>query len=401
MIDLNQQTHKEDLESYWMKINMMKKRLEPLVNTKQDLKEYFYEVLEKGKYLIVNKDTAFSNAFFVLIENIKIKLIEYFEKMNYEQTYVYDASQVEVLLGNENKYCYFNHNNKYLNSETFSFSGVASFSTEYLAKGEIFSVIDVVEKFANEVLNISLISGKDLYTENYRCYAMLPNCEMLKVGEISYDFNSCHNIKFRFNFSLIIASLLINSDEKGLYLPTYISPIDVVIYPKNKAKQGSLELCEKIKEILGSYKVVLDDNDDSAGYKSALYDLNGVPFKIIVTISNGEEKIVVCNRYTLIKEEVSIDNLRRYLGINFVKYNKLIFKNNRKIMDKNISLIREGILNENNVNIVPWCGDNCFTKNDDFEYLIPFHQILSSVPCHFCGKINKKFIYIFKKSHIF
>ena len=157
MIDLNQQTHKEDLESYWMKINMMKKRLEPLVNTKQDLKEYFYEVLEKGKYLIVNKDTAFSNAFFVLIENIKIKLIEYFEKMNYEQTYVYDDSQVEVLLGNENKYCYFNHNNKYLNSETFSFSGVASFSTEYLAKGEIFSVIDVVEKFANEVLNISLI----------------------------------------------------------------------------------------------------------------------------------------------------------------------------------------------------------------------------------------------------
>ena len=230
---------------------------------------------------------------------------------------------------------------------------------------------------------------------------MLPNCEMLKVGEISYDFNSCHNIKFRFNFSLIIASLLINSDEKGLYLPTYISPIDVVIYPKNKAKQGSLELCEKIKEILGSYKVVLDDNDDSAGYKSALYDLNGVPFKIIVTISNGEEKIVVCNRYTLIKEEVSIDNLRRYLGINFVKYNKLIFKNNCKIMDKNISLIREGILNGNNVNIVPWCGDNCFTKNDDFEYLIPFHQILSSVPCHFCGKINKKFIYIFKKSHIF
>ena len=81
MIDQNQQTHKEDLESYWMKISMIKKRLEPLVHSKQDLKEYIYEVLEKGKYLFVNNDISFSYAFFELYEKAKNKLIQYFSKM--------------------------------------------------------------------------------------------------------------------------------------------------------------------------------------------------------------------------------------------------------------------------------------------------------------------------------
>ena len=380
---------------------MIKKRLEPLVSSKQDLKEYFYEVLEKGQYLYNKKDIAFSYAFFELVENIKSKLKEYFEKMNYKQTYVYDDDQVNAFLGDEYKYCYFKHNNKYLNFETFTFEGIASFQTEYLAKGEIFSIMDIVEKFANEVLNISLISGKDLYIENYRIYAMVPEIKMIKVGEISYDFNSTHNIKFTLNFALIIASLLINSDEKGLILPTFISPYHVAVFAKNKAKQGSLDLCEKVKEILNSYKVILDDTDDTSGYKSALYDLKGVPFKVIVSINDGEEKIVVTNRYNLSKEEVSLSDLKRYLDINFIKYNKLMFKNNRKIMDQNVSLIRDGKINLDMINIVPWCGEDCFNKDETMEYLIPFHQLLSSLPCYYCGKLNKKFIYIFKKNQIF
>lgn len=401
MIDLNQQTHKEESENCWMKISMVKKRLEPLVNTKQDLKEYFYEVLEKGKYIISNNDIAFSYAFFELVEKIKLKLKDYFEKMNYKQTYVYDNIQTNAYIDDYNKYYFFKHNNKYLNSNTFTFEGISTFETEYLAKGEIFSIIDVLEKFANEILNISLVSGKDLCEESYRCYAMLPDCKMVKVGEISYDFYSKHIVRFKINFALIIAMILINGDEKGIVLPTLISPIDVVIFAKNKAKQGSIELCEKVKEALSSYNVFVDDSDDSSGYKSALYDLKGIPFKVIVSISDKEEKITVCNRYSLQKEEVSIEYLKRYIDINYIKNNKLMLKNNRKMMDSNVSLIREGEIELDKISIVPWCGEDCFVKDETIEYLIPFHQFLSSVPCHFCGKLNKKFIYIFKKNQIF
>ena len=148
-----------------MKISMIKKRLEPLVHSKQDLKEYIYEVLEKGKYLFVNKDISFSYAFFELYEKSKKQLLQYFNKMNYKQTYIYDDKQIASLINEEDKYCFFRHNNEFLNSDTFSFEGVASFETEYLAKGEIFSIMDTIEKYANEVLNISLVTGKDLHKE--------------------------------------------------------------------------------------------------------------------------------------------------------------------------------------------------------------------------------------------
>lgn len=384
-----------------MKISMIKKRLEPLVHSKQDLKEYIYEVLEKGKYLFVNKDISFSYAFFELYEKSKKQLFQYFNKMNYKQTYIYDDKQIISLINEEDKYCFFRHNNEFLNPDTFSFEGVASFETEYLAKGEIFSIMDTIEKYANEVLNISLVTGKDLHKEEYRCYSMISDGEMIKVGEISYDFNSSHTVQFKINFNLIMSTLLINSDDRGLVLPAKLSTIDIVVFAKNKAKQGSIELCEKIQEILSVYNVFVDQDDNTSGYKSALYDLRGIPFKIISSISDGEEKIIVCNRLSLQKEEVKIEDLKRYIDINLIKFNKLMLKNNRKQLDSNIELIRDGMLKSNKVNIIPWCGENCFNEDSSFEYLIPFHQLLSSVPCHFCGKLNKKFIYIFKKSQLF
>ena len=193
---------------------MDKKRIEPLVFTKQNLKEYFYEIMNKGGYLYLDKDISFSCDFFELNEKIKQELKSVFEKMNYRFTYIYDDSQIETLIRNsEYKNCFFRFNNKNLNSKTFTFEGVSKLDTEYLAKGEIFSIMDVVDKFANDILNIPLVYGKDLYKEEYRWYAKLPNGEMIKVGKISYDFNSTHIINFSIDFSLVIASILINSDE--------------------------------------------------------------------------------------------------------------------------------------------------------------------------------------------
>ena len=402
MIDQRLLTHKEELVNYWMKINMNKKRIEPLVHTKQELKEYFYEIMNKGEYLYIDKDIAFSYAFFELNERIKNELKIIFEKMNYVFTYIYDDSQIDTLLfHSENKNCFFRHNNKNLNSETFTFEGVAKLDTEYLAKGEIFSVMDVVDKFANDVLNIPLVYGKDLYKEEYRWYAMLPNNEMLKVGEISYDFSSSHIIKFSLDFSLFIASILMNSDEKGIVLPTRVSPIDIVVLPKNKAKVGTLDLCKKICNELKDYKVLLDDSEDNFGYKNAYYDFKGIPFKVIASISEGEEKIVLVTRYNHEKIELGLEELKKYIYIKSIRISKEILKLNRKRVDEKTELIREGNLDKNKINIVTWCGEECINIDTDYDYLIPFHQMLSSVPCHFCGKLNKKFIYIIKKTKIF
>lgn len=380
---------------------MNKKRIEPLKYTKQDLKEYFYEIMEKGEYLYVDEGTAFSSAFFGLHEKIKDELKLVFEKMNYEFTYVFSNSQINTLLKNINgKTCFYRHNNQYCNSRTFTLEGVATFDTEYLAKGEIFSIMDVVDKFANDFLNIPLIYGKDLYKETYRWYAYLPNNEMKKVGEISYDFNCTHKVEFSLEFSLIISSMLQNSDEKGVFLSSKISPIDVVVLPKNKAKIGTIDLCNKICEELKEYNVLLDDSEDNFGYKNAYYDFKGIPFKVVASVSDGQEKITLITRANHEKIELSLNEINKYISIKSIKINKEILKQNRKQLDEKTVLVRDGKLVDNMINIVPWCGEDCFEPCDDYDYLIPFHQMLSSVPCCFCGKLNKKFIYILKKSRI-
>ena len=53
---------------------MDKKRLEPLVNNKQEIKEYLFEVLRKGEYLYEDGGIAFSCDFFELFEKTDISL---------------------------------------------------------------------------------------------------------------------------------------------------------------------------------------------------------------------------------------------------------------------------------------------------------------------------------------
>jgi len=323
---------------------MIKKRIEPIVNTKDNLKEYFYEILEKGDYIYLDSNNiAFSNAFFELVENLKNKLKILFEKMNYKFTYVYDDEQIKLLNGKQ-KYCYFRHLNKYLNIETFTLEGVSSHDTEYLAKGEIFSILDSIDKFTNETLNIPLVYGKDLYEEKYCWYAFLPNNEAIKVGELSY-FEECHKVNFKLNFGLFITSILINSDEKGLVIPFDVSPIQVAIIPKNKAKIGTMELCKKVLNELYDYRVILDESEENYGYKNVSYDLKGVPFKVIVSISEGQEKLTLVSRYTKEKEEVSIEELKELIYVKSIKTNKLMLKNNRKSLDSNSEINKDTEIN--------------------------------------------------------
>ena len=54
---------------------MIKKRIEPLVYTKEQLKEFLYEILEKGNYIYSDKENiAFSDDFYYEINGRKTKI---------------------------------------------------------------------------------------------------------------------------------------------------------------------------------------------------------------------------------------------------------------------------------------------------------------------------------------
>lgn len=80
------------------------------------------------------------------------------------------------------------------------------------------------------------------------------------------------------------AAIEANYDDKGIRWPLSIAPYEVVVIPVNMKKDAHREEAERIYgELLrGGFEVVIDDREESAGYKFNEADLIGFPIQVIV-----------------------------------------------------------------------------------------------------------------------
>lgn len=87
------------------------------------------------------------------------------------------------------------------------------------------------------------------------------------------------------------ALIMCHSDDNGLVLPPRLAPLQVVIVPIYKGKEGLEKIREKVNGIIGKLQqlgisVKFDDRDtQKPGWKFADYELKGVP----VRLAMGEE----------------------------------------------------------------------------------------------------------------
>ncbi len=223
-----------------------------------------------------------------------------------------------------------------------------------------------------------------------------------KNGEQEYAYQTSWGISTR----LIGAVIMAHGDNRGLKLPPYAAPIQVVIVPIAQEKGNVLEEAKKIEETLkGKFRVELDDRDNyTVGYKFNNWEMKGVPVRIEMgpkEIERGE--VLVTRRDTLEKMPVKIKELEEVLEKLLKDIHETMFNDCKKRMEEKTTVAKtmeelEKNMNENQGFVkTMWCGSqDCEDKVKEVtgapSRCIPFEQEHISDTCVCCGKKADKMV---------
>ena len=221
-------------------------------------------------------------------------------------------------------------------------------------------------------------------------------------GEQEYAYQTSWGISTR----LIGAVIMAHGDNRGLKLPPYAAPIQVVIVPIAQEKGNVLEEAEKLQEKLKEkFRVELDDRDNyTVGYKFNDWEMKGVPVRIEIgpkEIEHGE--VIVTRRDTLEKMPIKIDELPEKMEELLKDIHNSMFNACKKRMEEKTTValnMDEFVKNINeNQGFVKtmWCGSQeCEDKIKELtgapSRCIPFEQEHLSDTCVCCGKKADKMV---------
>ncbi|MCF0226818.1 MAG: proline--tRNA ligase [Methanobrevibacter sp.] len=195
-----------------------------------------------------------------------------------------------------------------------------------------------------------------------------------KDGEHKYVYQTCAGLSDR----VVAAMIASHGDEKGLSLPSMVSPNHVTIIPIlfKKGKEDVLNKCENIKEQLEAVglRVNIDDRDIRPGKKFYDWELKGTPIKLELGPRDLENNITIAmRRDNLEKVEIDLDDL---LADNILN---LIAKYDKNLNSKSWAFLEDHVKFTADLNEVPkliedgyvvsfnWCGDDDCGKQIEEE----------------------------------
>ncbi|MBR2969628.1 MAG: proline--tRNA ligase [Clostridia bacterium] len=236
-------------------------------------------------------------------------------------------------------------------------------------------------------------------------FAKASNIRFLnKNGELEYGYSTSWGVSTR----LIGALVMVHGDERGLRLPPNVAPIQVVIVPIASKKEGVLEKCQEVKELLekNGIRVKLDDTNNTPGWKFNEYEMKGVPVRIEIgprDIENGLATIV--RRDTFEKSQIALEDIENSIANVLTDIQDNMYKqacenfNNAIVETDNYDEMVEAI-NNKKVALSYHCGDsNCETEikqNTTIKTRV-IHSYDDSHKCVYCGKNSKYRVYFGKQ----
>ncbi len=207
-------------------------------------------------------------------------------------------------------------------------------ATEEEAMEETIKMLGVYKEFAENVLAIPVLCGRKTEKEKFAgavatfgMEAMMKDGKSLQSGTSHYlgqNFSKAFDIKFldkdgvqKYAYTtswgtstrMIGAVIMAHGDARGLVLPPKVAPEQAVIVPIAAKKGGVMEACQDIKTKLekAGVRVVLDDTDNSPGWKFNEWEMKGVPVRIEVGPRDLEAgKVMLFRRDTLEKSECAL-----------------------------------------------------------------------------------------------
>ncbi len=215
-----------------------------------------------------------------------------------------------------------------------------------------------------------------------------------------------HQTSWGMSSRIIGAIIMTHGDNNGLVLPPAVAPVQVVILPIAMHKEGVLDKAMELRDRLAAtFRVKVDDSDNSAGWKFAEYEMKGVPLRLEIgpkDIANNQ--CVLVRRDNREKTFVSLDQLEAAIAeqleaVRAGLYEKALAR--REEMTYSAKTLEElKDLAEHKPGFIKamWCGDLACEEALKEEAgvtsrCIPFEQEQLSDTCVCCGKPAKHMLY--------
>ncbi|MBP3448099.1 MAG: proline--tRNA ligase [Clostridia bacterium] len=308
--------------------------------------------------------------------------------------------------------------------------GHTAHATAEEAQEETIRMLNVYADFCEKYLAIPVVKGQKTDKEKfagavatYTIESLMHDGKALQSGT-SHNFGdgfakafgieftgkdnklaNVHQTSWGVSTRLIGAIIMVHGDDSGLVLPPNIAPIQVALIPIAQHKDGVLEKCREVKEMLSDFTVKIDDSDKSPGWKFAEYEMKGVPLRIELGPKDIENnQAVLVRRDTREKKVVSLDNIANEVKEMLTTIQDALFQKAMAHREETTSVARDFdelkdiVQNKPGFIKAMWCGDEaCEIKIKEETTVtsrcIPFEQEEISDKCVCCGKPAKKMLY--------
>lgn len=299
------------------------------------------------------------------------------------------------------------------------------------AEAETEQMLRVYADFCENELAIPVIKGRKTDKEKfagavatYTIEAMMHDGKALQSGTSHYfgdgfakafnvtfqgrDNSICHPFQTSWGMStrIIGGIIMTHGDNNGLVLPPAVAPIQVIILPVAQHKPGVLEKAHELRERLKkSFRVRVDDSDNTPGWKFAQYEMKGVPLRLEIGPKDIEKnQCVLVRRSDREKIFVPLDNLEDAIAEQLEEVRKGIYENalaRRESMTYTARTLEELTnIADNQPGFIKamWCGDPaCEEKLKEAAGVssrcMPFEQEHLSDTCVCCGRPAKSMVY--------
>ena len=307
-------------------------------------------------------------------------------------------------------------------------------ATEEEAKEETQKMLSVYKEFAETCLAIPVLTGKKTEKEKfagavatYGMEAMMHDGKSLQAGTSHYlgqNFSKAFDIQFldkdgerKYGYTtswgvstrLIGAVIMTHGDKRGLVLPPVVAPTQVVIVPIAAKKPGVVEACRKLKEELSSadVRVLVDETDNSPGWKFNEWEMKGVPVRIELGPRDLEAgKLLAFRRDECTKEEMPLEGCVGAIKALLADVQKNMLErarertNNRIVYASSVEELLDGVEKQNFVK-AGWCG--CRACEDAIKEKTAasarvYAEGETAEQCIVCGK-DAKHVVIFARAY--
>lgn len=299
------------------------------------------------------------------------------------------------------------------------------------AQKETLQQLDAYTRLCEEYLCMPLVRGPKTESDKfagaedtYAIEAMMHDGKALQAGTSHY-FGDGFSKAFDITFSgrdnqlqhpygtswgastrLIGAIIMTHGDSEGLILPPAIAPYQVVIVPVASHKPGVLDKAYELKQQIAKYaRVIVDDSEQSPGWKFAEWEMKGVPLRLEIGPRDIENsQCVLVRRDNREKTFVPLAELETKIPAMLAELAQSLYQKAATNMAarswdcanmEEIKKIAQG--DKTGFIYAMWCGeeaceDQMREETGYASQCIPFEQRQLSDVCPVCGKPAKKLV---------